>query len=211
MATDNIAKSLSCSWGWMPADPSSDDPYFKEFAAQGQSLFVASGDSGSFPNSVFQYVYPADDAYVTSVGGTDLTTTGAGGAWESETAWSDSGGGISPDHIAIPSYQTTAGVITAANKGSTTYRNARTLPQKRTRTITFATAAMAAATAQDNTARTMGRNEFRGAPMGRLHGAGESTIRGRNGEYAWLHQPGHLHDWVGVELWHRLPRHHQRQ
>ena len=26
MATDNIAKSLSCSWGWSPADPSSDDP-----------------------------------------------------------------------------------------------------------------------------------------------------------------------------------------
>ena len=27
----------------------------------------------------------------------------------------------------------------------------------------------------------MGRNEFRGAPMGRLPGAGESTIRGHTG------------------------------
>ncbi len=123
MATDNISKSLSCSWGWSPADPTSDDPIFKEFSVQGQNLFVASGDSGAY-RSKSKYVYPADDAYVTSVGGTDLTTNGAGGAWKSETAWSDSGGGISPNRIAIPSYQTAAGVITTANKGSKTYRNA---------------------------------------------------------------------------------------
>jgi kumamolisin len=125
MATDgykNNVFSLSCSWGWMPADPSSDDPYFKEFAGQGQNLFVASGDSGAY-NTRSRYVYPADDAYVTSVGGTDLTTNGAGGSWKSETAWADSGGGISPDKIAIPTYQKTAGVITTTNKGSTTYRN----------------------------------------------------------------------------------------
>ena len=122
MATDNIAKSLSCSWGWSPADSSSDDPIFKEFAAQGQTLFVASGDSGSY-RSRSRFVYPADDAYVTSVGGTDLTTAAAGGAWKSETAWLDSGGGISPDRIAIPSWQLTAGVITTANKGSKRYRN----------------------------------------------------------------------------------------
>ncbi|MGB7592981.1 MAG: S53 family serine peptidase [Terriglobia bacterium] len=122
MATDNKAKSLSCSWGWSPADPTSDDPIFKEFAAQGQNLFVASGDSGAY-RSRSRYVYPADDAYVTSVGGTDLTTNGKGGPWKSETAWSDSGGGISPNNIAIPSYQTTKGVITTANKGSKTLRN----------------------------------------------------------------------------------------
>jgi subtilase family serine protease len=122
MATDNISKSLSCSWGWGPADPTSDDPIFKEFAAQGQNLFVASGDSGAYKNRS-RYVYPADDAYVTSVGGTDLTTSGPGGPWESEAAWSDSGGGISPNKIAIPSYQKSPGVITTANKGSTVYRN----------------------------------------------------------------------------------------
>ena len=123
MASDNIAKSLSCSWYWYPADPASDDPYFKEFASQGQTLFVASGDYGSFPSNANPYYYPAEDAYVTSVGGTDLTTDGAGGAWESETAWSESGGGISPDKIAIPTWQQTTGVITTANKGSKTYRN----------------------------------------------------------------------------------------
>ena len=93
MATDNISKSLGCSWGWSPADPSSDDPIFKEFATQGQNLFVASGDSGAY-KSRSKYVYPADDPYVTSVGGTDLTTNGAGGTWKSETAWVDSGGGF---------------------------------------------------------------------------------------------------------------------
>ena len=123
MATDNIAKSLSCSWGWSPADPNSNDPIFKEFAAQGQNLFVASGDSNAY-NASSIAVYPADDAYVTSVGGTDLTTNGAGGSWKSETAWTpSSGGGISPNHIAIPSYQTTPRVITFANKGSKIYRN----------------------------------------------------------------------------------------
>ncbi len=122
MATDNISKSLSCSWGWSPADPKSDDPIFKEFAAQGQNLFAASGDSGAYGRRSSD-VYPADDAYITSVGGTDLTTSGAGGPWKSETAWRDSGGGISPNNVAIPSYQKTAGVITTANKGSKTYRN----------------------------------------------------------------------------------------
>jgi subtilase family serine protease len=48
MAVDNIAKQLSCSFGWLPADPASDEPIFQEFAAQGQNLFVASGDSGAF-------------------------------------------------------------------------------------------------------------------------------------------------------------------
>ncbi len=122
MATDNLAKSLSCSWGWSPADPTSDDPIFKEFSAQGQNLFVASGDSGAYRTRSSD-VYPADDAFITSVGGTDLTTVSAGGAWKSETAWSDSGGGISPNKIAIPAWQQTAGVITTANKGSKTYRN----------------------------------------------------------------------------------------
>jgi subtilase family serine protease len=129
MATENIAKQLSCSWGWSPADPNSDDPIFKQFAAQGQTLFVASGDAGAYKSTTLN-VYPADDPYVTAVGGTILTTVAAGGAWKSETAWACvsgstmcGGGGISPNKIAIPSWQTTTGVITKTNLGSTTYRN----------------------------------------------------------------------------------------
>jgi hypothetical protein len=34
-----------------PADPSTDDPYFQEFAAQGQNLFQAAGDSGAWTSS----------------------------------------------------------------------------------------------------------------------------------------------------------------
>ena len=96
---------LSSSWTWTPADPGTDNPYFQEFAAQGQNLFQASGDSGAWNSS--SAIYPADDAFLTTVGGTDLQTQSAGGAWASETAWVDGGGGISPDGYAIPSWQTT--------------------------------------------------------------------------------------------------------
>ena len=43
-----LAAQLSSSWTWSPADPSTDDPYFKKFAAQGQNLFQAAGDSGTY-------------------------------------------------------------------------------------------------------------------------------------------------------------------
>jgi len=117
-----LSAQISCSWSWKPADPTTDDPYYQKFAAQGQNFFVASGDSGSYPNSSGFY-YPAEDAYVTAVGGTDLQVTGAGGAWSSETAWIHSGGGISPDDIPIPAWQQLPGVINSSNKGSTTLRN----------------------------------------------------------------------------------------
>ena len=37
---------LSSSWAWPPADPKTDDPYFKKMAAQGQSFFKGGGDDG---------------------------------------------------------------------------------------------------------------------------------------------------------------------
>jgi kumamolisin len=118
-----LPTTIGCSWGWTPADPSTLDPYFQKMAAQGQNFFAASGDSSTWSRR--NEAWPADDAYVVSVGGTDLTTSSAGGAWKSETAWVDSGGGISPspEHIAIPSWQKLSGVINSSNKGSTTYRN----------------------------------------------------------------------------------------
>lgn len=116
-----LPTTIGCSWGWTPADPSTLDPYFQKMAAQGQNFFAASGDSSTWSSR--NEAWPADDAFVVSVGGTDLTTASAGGAWKSETAWVDSGGGISPDKIAIPSWQKLAGVINSSNKGSTTLRN----------------------------------------------------------------------------------------
>jgi len=116
-----LPTTIGCSWGWTPADPNTLDPYFQKMAAQGQNFFAASGDDSTW--SKRNEAWPADDDYVVSVGGTDLTTSGAAGPWASETAWTDSGGGISPDKIAIPSWQKLSGVINSSNKGSTPYRN----------------------------------------------------------------------------------------
>ena len=118
-----LPTTIGCSWGWTPADPTTLDPYFEKMAAQGQTFFAASGDDSTWKKTGSAAAWPADDAYVISVGGTDLTTSSAAGPWKSETAWVDSGGGISPDKIAIPSWQKLSGVITSTNKGSTTYRN----------------------------------------------------------------------------------------
>jgi subtilase family serine protease len=85
MATDNIAKQLSNSWWWSPDDPTTDDPYFMEMATQGQTFFSISGDHGAYTGINFSDEgYPAEDDHVTVVGGTALTTAGAGGAWQSE-------------------------------------------------------------------------------------------------------------------------------
>jgi Pro-kumamolisin, activation domain len=120
MASDNIATVISSSWGGGDFGLASDS-IFKEFQAQGQSYLNATGDDGEFNTST--YDPPSVDANITQVGGTDLTTTGAGGPWASETGWADSGGGFITG-TAIPSYQQLPGVITATNKGSTTLRNA---------------------------------------------------------------------------------------
>jgi kumamolisin len=122
MTTHNpLPTTIGCSWGWTPADPTTLDPFFERMAAQGQNFFTASGDSSTWSRR--NEAWPADDANVVSVGGTDLVTAKAGGAWSSETAWVDSGGGISPDKIAIPAYQKLSGVINSTNRGSTTLRN----------------------------------------------------------------------------------------
>jgi len=126
MASENLAKQLSCSWSWEPVDPTVDEAFFQEMAAQGQSFFTASGDAGAYDVTINPYFYPAEDPYVTTVGGTHLTTSGPGGSWVSETVWNSggdgSGGGISPDGFSIPSWQ--VGLANSANGGSSTLRNA---------------------------------------------------------------------------------------
>ncbi len=120
MATASpLNAQLSSSWTWSPADPSTDNPYFEEFAAQGQNLFQAAGDDGAWTSS--SEIFPADDVYLTSVGGTDLETASAAGPWASETAWSDGGGGISPDKYTIPSWQISAAA--GCSSCSKSYRN----------------------------------------------------------------------------------------
>jgi kumamolisin len=114
-----LPTTIGSSWTWTPVDPGALNPIFERIEAQGQTFLQASGDSSTW--SAGNDDWPADNAYVTAVGGTDLTTTGAAGAWRSETAWEASGGGFSPNGIRIPSWQ--RGVINGSNKGSTVYRN----------------------------------------------------------------------------------------
>jgi Pro-kumamolisin, activation domain len=115
MATDNIAKQLSCSWGY--GINSTTEQIFKQMIAQGQSFFTASGDSGAYSGGVMP---PADDPNVTSVGGSALSTTGPGGTWLAESALNGSGGGVSTTY-AIPSYQQSMNM--AAHGGSNSMRN----------------------------------------------------------------------------------------
>jgi len=125
MATDNSAKVLSCSWGW-GVNQATDDSIFQQMATQGQTFLSASGDSGAWGVGTSKTVnadYPSQSPYILQVGGTDLTTSSAGGAWSSETAWSNSGGGWDSS-APIPSWQQISGVINSSNKGSTSYRNA---------------------------------------------------------------------------------------
>jgi subtilase family serine protease len=121
MASDDKASVISSSWGGGDFG-SSDDSIYKEFQAQGQTFVNASGDAGSYTTS--NWAAPSLDPYITDVGATDLTTSGPGGSWVSETAWSDSSGGfLSSAGYSIPSYQQLAGVINSSNGGSSTYRN----------------------------------------------------------------------------------------
>jgi hypothetical protein len=118
MASDNKAKQLSCSWGFLPA-PGSMDSVFQTFALHGQTMFVSAGDGGAY-NSSQNIFAPADDPNITSVGGTGLTTSGTIGTWLSETTWIGSGGGISQNYT-IPGFQ--AGMNWTTNQGSSTQRN----------------------------------------------------------------------------------------
>jgi len=130
MATDNLAKQLSCSYQ-MDINTSTVQ-IFQQYAAQGQSFFQASGDSGAFPGAIDE---PADDPYLTVVGGTTLTTSTADRSWLSETVWltpatddglgdvtplEASGGGVSLTYP-IPSWQ--QGISMTSNQGSTTMRD----------------------------------------------------------------------------------------
>ena len=130
IATDNLAKQISCSWQF-GNDATNLDQIYQEYAMQGQSFFQASGDNGAFTNSWLNQ-QQSDSPYVTLVGGTTLTTTGPEGDWLSEEVWNwntgtglddtndASGGGIGTSYL-IPSWQTNIDMST--NGGSTSKRN----------------------------------------------------------------------------------------
>jgi uncharacterized repeat protein (TIGR03803 family) len=117
MATDNSAKQLSCSWGFGSPIDTNRDQIYEQFAAQGQTMFQASGSSGAYAGEPEP---PSDDPNITVVGGTLLTTSEPGGPWSAEVTWSGSGGGSSTN-FPLPSWQ--QGLSTSGNQGSTSFRN----------------------------------------------------------------------------------------
>lgn len=131
IATDNLAKQISTSWGLSETQSSSsvltsENAIFLQMAAQGQSIYAASGDSGAYDNGrTLSVDDPASQPFVVGTGGTQLFVTGAGGTYTNETTWNVNntvsggagGGGVSV-FWAIPSYQ--QGVSGLA---STTARN----------------------------------------------------------------------------------------
>ncbi|HET7572543.1 MAG TPA: S53 family peptidase [Gaiellaceae bacterium] len=108
-ATDNLAVAGSASFGeceyqaYLDGSMVAMDQVFNEAAAQGQTVFASSGDTGGFcpvvpdngvPAGAPDVNYPASSPYVVSVGGTTLLTN-ADGSYDQEAAWVAGGGGPS--------------------------------------------------------------------------------------------------------------------
>jgi hypothetical protein len=123
IVNDDKAKIVSVSWGLCEQSSGSSelqalDQIFQQGAAEGIAFFAAAGDNGAYDcgDNTVNVDSPADDPYVTGVGGTSLTLNN--GAYGSETAWScasctnngqnqngsGGGGGIS-QAFPVPSFQ----------------------------------------------------------------------------------------------------------
>ncbi len=145
---NNMAPILSTSYGLCEpqqgaADMAVEEALFAQANTNGMTIVGAAGDSGAadcdtdYPATLGLAVdYPASSAYVTGVGGTELTASGIGTYWGAtndgyggsalqyipEVVWNDTsvangleagGGGVSI-YIAKPSWQTGTGVPTGA-------------------------------------------------------------------------------------------------
>ena len=142
---DNTAQVVSTSWGkceaLLEAEPNGSvfidalHTLFKQAAAQGQTVFAAAGDTGSVdcydgtttpPSDTLQVDNPADDPFVTGVGGTALEKQGLEPVWNDcegrsgtacATGGGKAGGGGQSHHFHRPSWQRVA-----ANATCTTCR-----------------------------------------------------------------------------------------
>jgi kumamolisin len=130
IATDNLAKQISTSWGLSETQSSysvlaSENAIFQQMAAQGQSIFAASGDSGAYDNgSTLSVDDPASQPFVVGVGGTRLSVN-SDRTYDREATWNNGsvragagGGGISAIWT-VPAYQQG----TVATLASNTMRN----------------------------------------------------------------------------------------
>jgi kumamolisin len=109
---------VSISWGdaeanWTSAAMSALDGACAAAAAMGVTVCVASGDDGSSDGgSGVNVDFPASSPHALGCGGTSIVASN--GTITTETAWSDSGGGISVV-FALPSWQANAGVPAPSN------------------------------------------------------------------------------------------------
>lgn len=129
IANDNTSKTVSISWGQCEtsansATMSSLHNILSQMATQGQSVYAAAGDSGAYDcgngSTTLAVDNPANDPYVTGVGGTNLTISGT--SYGSEKVWANSsnksggGGGISTVY-SKPSWQTGTGTTNSYSNG----------------------------------------------------------------------------------------------
>jgi len=136
MAKDKSASSISISYGQDEALQgktaiTAENTVLTQLAAQGQAVFVSSGDSGAYGDTPprLNVSDPASQPKVTAVGGTTLFT-GPSARYEAEITWNDlglgfgsTGGGISTIWK-IPTYQVSFGSpVATTNGGSAKYRN----------------------------------------------------------------------------------------
>jgi pseudomonalisin len=135
-ATDDKARIANASFGlcevfaYLDGSMLADDNTLLEAAAQGQSLFASTGDTGSFcpvgvgengvPAGAPMVNYPASSTYATAAGGTTLLTN-SDGSYDIETAWNAGGGGLSQFEGA-PYWEVNANIVGAKEE------NDRSLP-----------------------------------------------------------------------------------
>lgn len=137
MVSDDRAQVISGSVGqwekaFIPDMIVAMDSAFEEAAAQGQSVFLSTGDNGAFgayrfttgPDAKKPAVqYPATDPWVTAVGGTSLTQN-SDGSYGGEKVWADptakkpagTGGGVST-LFSRPSWQQGPGISNPYSNG----------------------------------------------------------------------------------------------
>ncbi|MCU1682567.1 MAG: hypothetical protein JWQ81_3306 [Amycolatopsis sp.] len=122
---DNITQA-SASFGECETDAQSSgdltatDTVLEKAAAQGQTLFVSSGDTGSKCGTQNGTVsgpegvgYPASSPYTVAVGGTKITSLSGG----TEEGWYAGGGGQSPNETAQSWQTSVGGAFTGSARG----------------------------------------------------------------------------------------------
>ena len=115
VVNDKRVDVVTTSWGLCEIDEDinevlADNDLFKQGAAEGQTMFAASGDSGSkdcqdsqMQNTVTGVDFPSSSPWVGASGGTSMLLN-SDDSINTDTGWSGSGGGLSVI-FGLPSYQ----------------------------------------------------------------------------------------------------------